>query len=61
LAALFLIRCGIKCRVCLVCARSGVQIPGRPNLTQRCKWFATASFNIYASNSVALALWRGDG
>jgi len=24
-------------RACLVCGRSGVQIPDRPNLTQRCK------------------------
>jgi len=34
--------------------------PGRSNLTQHCKQFATAS-TITPSSCVALALWRGDG
>jgi len=35
---------------------------GRPNVTQRCKRFATASTSINASSCVALALlWRRDG
>jgi len=33
-----------------------IRIPGRPNLSQRCKWFATAS----TSMQVAVVPWRYD-
>jgi len=37
------------------CGRSGVQIPGRPNLTQRCKRFANASTSTQVGCCVALS------
>jgi len=40
----------------LVCGKSGVQIPDRLNLTQRCKRFATVS----TSTQVAVLPWRYD-
>jgi len=43
-----------RLRACLVCERSGVQIPDRPNFTQRCKRFATASTSI----QVVVLPWR---
>jgi len=43
-------------RACLVCGSSGIQIPGWPNLTQRCKRFTTAS----TSTQVAVLRWRYD-
>jgi len=40
-------------RPCFVCGWSRIQIPGRPNLTQRSKPFATASTSI----QVAVLPW----
>jgi len=41
-------------RAGLIYGRSEVQISDRPNLTQHCKWFATAS------TSTQVAVWRYD-
>jgi len=42
---------------CLVCERSWVQIPDRPNITQRCTQFATAStINIYPSSCMMIVV-----
>jgi len=40
----------------LACEKFEVQISGQPNLTQRCKWFATAA----TYTQVAVLLWRYD-